>query len=449
MKIIIAGAGEVGFHLAKLLSYESHHIVLLDIDKSRLSYADRHLDIKTIYGDCTSLSTLKEANVDGTDLVIAVTSDQSTNITVCVFSKQLGAKKTIARVSNPEFIDGKDQLNIKALGIDEMISPEQLAADEMMLLLSQSGFTDTHNFDDGALKMIGFNLSESAKIVGLTVQEAAEYFPGLHFMPIAIQRFGSQYTLIPRGDTKFFKNDRVYFVTDDPGVEELYKLSGASKTSIKKVMILGGSNIGRSLAKQLSEKKFKVKLIEQNYEKALEIADNIPKAMIINADGHNVDVLEDESIREMDAFISVTENSETNIMSCLVAHSKRVPKTIALVENMDYFGLSQSIGINTLVNKKLIAANNIFRYIRKGEVIALTKLNNLNAELLEFEVKKDCKVCSGKIGDLKIPRTSVIAGVIRDGKGIIALGDFMIKKGDRVLVCSLPTSIHKVEKLFI
>jgi trk system potassium uptake protein TrkA len=449
MKIIIAGAGEVGFHLAKLLSYESHHIVLLDIDKSRLSYADRHLDIKTIYGDCTSLSTLKEANVDGTDLVIAVTSDQSTNITVCVFSKQLGAKKTIARVSNPEFIDGKDQLNIKALGIDEMISPEQLAADEMMLLLSQSGFTDTHDFDDGALKMIGFNLSESAKIVGLTVQEAAEYFPGLHFMPIAIQRFGSQYTLIPRGDTKFFKNDRVYFVTDDPGVEELYKLSGASKTSIKKVMILGGSNIGRSLAKQLSEKKFKVKLIEQNYEKALEIADNIPKAMIINADGHNVDVLEDESIREMDAFISVTENSETNIMSCLVAHSKRVPKTIALVENMDYFGLSQSIGINTLVNKKLIAANNIFRYIRKGEVIALTKLNNLNAELLEFEVKKDCKVCSGKIGDLKIPRTSVIAGVIRDGKGIIALGDFMIKKGDRVLVCSLPTSIHKVEKLFI
>jgi trk system potassium uptake protein TrkA len=449
MKIIIAGAGEVGFHLAKLLSYESHHIVLLDIDKSRLSYADRHLDIKTIYGDCTSLSTLKEANVDGTDLVIAVTSDQSTNITVCVFSKQLGAKKTIARVSNPEFIDGKDQLNIKALGIDEMISPEQLAADEMMLLLSQSGFTDTHDFDDGALKMIGFNLSESAKIVGLTVQEAAEYFPGLHFMPIAIQRFGSQYTLIPRGDTKFFKNDRVYFVTDDPGVEELYKLSGASKTSIKKVMILGGSNIGRSLAKQLSEKKFKVKLIEQNYEKALEIADNIPKAMIINADGHNVDVLGDESIREMDAFISVTENSETNIMSCLVAHSKRVPKTIALVENMDYFGLSQSIGINTLVNKKLIAANNIFRYIRKGEVIALTKLNNLNAELLEFEVKKDCKVCSGKIGDLKIPRTSVIAGVIRDGKGIIALGDFMIKKGDRVLVCSLPTSIHKVEKLFI
>lgn len=448
MKIIIAGAGEVGFHLAKLLSYESHNIVLIDIDKQRLAYADKHLDIKTLYGDSTSLNLLSDANVSHTDLVIAVTSSQSTNITICVISKQLGARKTIARVSNPEFIDCKDKLNIEQLGIDEMISPEHLAADEIMLLLSQSGFSDTYDFDEGALKMIGFNLSENAPFIGLTVEEAADYFPGLHFMPIAIQRHGTQYTLIPRGDTKFYKKDRVYFVTDTSGVEELYKLSGTSKRDIKNVMILGGSNIGRSLSKQLSEQKFKVKLIEKDEEKALEIADMQPKTLVINADGHNVDVLEDEHISEMDAFISVTENSETNIMSCLVANSKHVPKTIALVENMDYFQLSQSIGINTLVNKKLIAANNIFRYIRKGDIVALTKLNNLNAELLEFVVKPDSKICDGKIADLKIPRTSIIAGVIRDKEGIIALGDFVIKEGDRVLICSLPESIHKVEKLF-
>jgi len=448
MKIIIAGAGEVGFHLAKLLSYESHNIVLIDIDKQRLAYADKHLDIKTLYGDSTSLNLLSDANVSHTDLVIAVTSSQSTNITICVISKQLGARKTIARVSNPEFIDCKDKLNIEQLGIDEMISPEHLAADEIMLLLSQSGFSDTYDFDEGALKMIGFNLSENAPFIGLTVEEAADYFPGLHFMPIAIQRHGTQYTLIPRGDTKFYKKDRVYFVTDTSGVEELYKLSGTSKRDIKNVMILGGSNIGRSLSKQLSEQKFKVKLIEKDEEKALEIADMLPKTLVINADGHNVDVLEDEHISEMDAFISVTENSETNIMSCLVANSKHVPKTIALVENMDYFQLSQSIGINTLVNKKLIAANNIFRYIRKGDIVALTKLNNLNAELLEFVVKPDSKICDGKIADLKIPRTSIIAGVIRDKEGIIALGNFVIKEGDRVLICSLPESIHKVEKLF-
>lgn len=448
MKIIIAGSGEVGFHLAKLLSFESHNIVLIDIDKERLAYADKHLDIKTLYGDSTSLNILNDANISQTDLVIAVTSSQTTNITICVISKQLGAKKTIARVSNPEFIDCKDKLNIEQLGIDEMISPEHLAADEVMQLLSQSGFSDTYDFDGGVLKMIGFNLYDNAPFIGLTVEEAADYFPGLHFMPIAIQRHGTQYTIIPRGDTKFYKKDRVYFVTDTSGVEELYKLSGTSKRNIKNVMILGGSNIGRSLAKQLSEKKFKVKLIEKDNEKALEIADMLPKTLVINADGHNVDVLEDEHISEMDAFISVTENSETNIMSCLVANSKHVPKTIALVENMDYFQLSQSIGINTLVNKKLIAANNIFRYIRKGDIIALTKLNNLNAELLEFVVKPDSKICDGKISDLKLPRTSIIAGVIRDKEGIIALGDFVIKEGDRVLVCSLPESIHKVEKLF-
>lgn len=449
MKIIIAGAGEVGFHLAKLLSYESHHIVLLDIDKERLAYSDKHLDIKTIYGDSTSLSILNDANVAQTDLVIAVTSDQSTNITVCGIAKQLGAKKTIARVSNPEFIDCKDKFNINALGIDEMISPEHLAATEIIQLLSQSAFSDTYEFDDGVLKMIGFNLSEKAPFVGLTVKKAASYFPGLHFMPIAIQRNGTQYTLIPRGDTKFYKKDRVYFVTDASGVEELYKLSGTSKRDIKNVMILGGSNIGRNLAKELSEQKFKVKLIEKDTEKAYEIADMLPKTMVINADGHNVDVLEDEHISEMDAFISVTENSETNIMSCLVANSRQVPKTIALVENMDYFNLSQSIGINTLVNKKLIAANSIFRYIRKGDIVALTKLNNLNAELLEFVVKSTSKICDVKISELNLPRTSIIAGVIRNGEGIIALGDFVIKKGDRVLVCSLPQSIHKVEKLFV
>lgn len=449
MKIIIAGGGEVGFHLAKLLSYESHNIVLIDVDKERLAYADKNLDIKTIYGDATSLSLLGSANVEQTDLVIAVTSSQSTNITICVISKQLGADKTIARVSNSEFINCKEQLNIKQLGIDEMISPENLAAEEIMLLLNQSAFSDTHEFDDGELTMIGLNLSEKAPFVGLNVKEAANYFPGLHFMPIAIQRNGTQYTLIPRGDTKFYKKDRVYFVTDKSGVEELYKLSGTLKHQIKNVMILGGSSIGRSLAKELVNKNFKVKIIEKDPEKALEIADLLPKVLVINADGHNVDILVEENISEMDAFISVTENSETNIMSCLVANSKQVRKTIALVENMDYFQLSQSIGINTLVNKKLIAANNIFRYIRKGDIIALTKLNNLNAELLEFEVKPNSKICNSKIADIKIPRTSIIAGVVRNGEGIIALGDFGIKAGDRVLICSLPTSIHKVEKLFV
>lgn len=449
MKIIIAGAGEVGFHLAKLLSYESQDITLLDTDKESLSYADTHLDIRTIKGDATSIAILQDARVEGVDLVIAVTSSETTNITVCVLAKQLGATRTIARISNTEFIEHKELAGFSKFGIDELISPESLAASEIGLLLNQSGFSDSYEFEEGALTMVGTTLSKTAPFIGKSVKEAANIFPGLHFMPIAIQRIGTQYTLIPRGDTVFKEGDQVYFMTIAGGVEEIYKLTGKARQEIKNVMILGGSQIGYKTARDLCHSKLKIKLIEKNLERASDLADILPKALVLKGDGRNVKLLEEENIQDMDAFISVTGDSETNIMSCLVAKSKGVKKTIALVENMDYFQLSQSIGIDTLINKKLLAANNIFRYIRKGEVVAMTKLNNMNAELLEFMVRPSSEVEGKSIKDLDFPRSATIAGVVREGKGIIALGDFKIIKGDRVVVCCLPRSIKKVEKMFV
>jgi len=387
MKIIIAGAGEVGFHLAKLLSYESQEITLIDTDKDSLAYADTHLDIKVVRGDATSIAILKESNVANCELFIAVTASETTNITVCVLAKQLGAKKTIARITNTEFINHKDEVGFTKFGIDELISPESLAASEIELSLKQSSFNDTYEFEGGALTMIGLNLSKSASFVGKTVKEAAKIFPELHFVPIAIQRFGTQYTIIPRGDTKFKRGDSVVFITSEGGAEELCKLTGKANREIKNVMILG-------------------------------------------------------------AFIAVGANSETNIMSCLVAKSKGVKKSVALVENMDYFELSHSVGIETLINKKLLAANNIFRYIRKGEVVAMTKLSNMNAELLEFEVKATSAICNKYIKNINFPRSAIIGGIVRDGEGVIALGDFKIQEGDRVVVCSLLQSIKGVEKLF-
>ena len=449
MKIIIAGAGEVGFHLAKLLSYESQNITLIDTDKARLNYADSHLDIRVLKGDATSISLLKDAQVNGSDLVIGVTSSETTNITLCLLAKQLGCKRTIARISNTEFVDNKEAIKFSEMGIDELISPEELAASEIQLLLSQSAFNETHEFENGALIMVGISLPKSAPFVGKTVEEAAGIFPELHFMPIAMQRRGTQYTVIPRGDTVFKNGDQVYFITDKKGVEELYKLTGKKKEDIKNVMILGGSKVGFKTARELCSHKFNVKLIEKNKEKAFEIADSIPNALIINGDGRNVELLDEESLESMDAFIAVTGNSETNIMSCLVARSKKIKKTIALVENMDYFQLSQSIGIDTLINKKLLAANNISRFIRKGEVVELTRLNNLNAEILEFVVKDSSKVCEAIIRDLDFPRSAIIGGVIRNGQGLIALGDFEIQPGDRVVVCCTPDAITKIEKLFL
>ncbi|MEH6535246.1 MAG: Trk system potassium transporter TrkA [Psychroserpens sp.] len=449
MKIIIAGAGEVGFHLAKLLSYESQEITLIDTDKNSLAYANDHLDIRVIKGDVTSISILKEARINTSGLFIAVTSSETTNITACVLAKQLGAKKTIARISNSEFLDEKDDVGFAKFGIDELISPEILAAAEIELLLNQYGFNDTYEFEEGKLTMLSLRLSRTASFVGKTVREAAQVFPELHFVPIAIQRFGTQYTIIPRGDTEFKEGDKVVFMTSKGGDEELFELSGKVKAELKNIMILGGSKIGYKTARDLCESKYKVKLIESDKNIAFECADDLPNALVINGDGRNVELLEEENISEMDAFISVTGNSETNIMSCLVAKSKGVKKTIALVENMDYYQLSQSIGIDTLINKKLLAANNIFRYIRRGEVLAMTKLSNMNAELLEFEITSKSKITKNVIKDLDFPRSAIIGGVIRNDVGLIPLGDFKIEVGDKVVVCCLPRSITKVERFFL
>jgi len=448
MKIIIAGAGEVGFHLAKLLSYESQEITLIDTNKESLTYADNHLDIKVIKGDATSISNLKEARVQISDLVIAVTSSETTNITTCVLAKQLGAKKAIARISNQEFIDQKEEVGFINFGIDELISPESLASTEIKLVLDQSAFDDTYEFENGALTMLGLNLSRTALFVGKSVKDAAKLIPEIHFVPIAIQRYGTQHTIIPRGDTIFKERDHVVFITSKGGDEELCKLTGKVKTAIKNVMILGGGRIGSRVAKDLTQNKYNVKLIEKNKERAFELADELPNTLVLGGDGRNVDLLDEENIADMGAFISVTGNSETNIMSCLVAKSKGVRKTIALVENMDYFELSHSIGIDTLINKKLLAANNIFRYIRKGEVVAMTKLNNMNAELLEFVVKPTSKICNKIIRELNFPKSAIIGGIIRNEEAIIALGGFKVEAGDRVVVCSLPRSLKKVESFF-
>jgi trk system potassium uptake protein TrkA len=391
---------------------------------------------------------LKESNIANADLFVSVTSSQTANITSCVLAKQLGAKRTIARISNTEFIEHKDEVGFETLGIDELISPESLASSEIELLLNQSVFNDTYAFEDGALTMLGLTLSADAKIIDKQVKVAAQLLSDIHFIPIAIQRYGSHLTLIPRGDTVFKEGDRVVFITSEGGDEELCKLTGKRKTQIKDIMILGGGQIGAITAKELSKTDFNIKIVEKSKERALELADQLSNALVINGDGRNVELLEEENINAMDAFISVTGNSETNIMSCLVAKSKGVKKTIALVENMDYFALSHSIGVDTLINKKLLAANSIFRYVRKGEVVAMTKLANMKAELLEFVVKPTSRICYQFIKEVDFPRAAIIGGVIRNESGIIALGDFKIEPGDRVVVCCLPEAISKVERLF-
>ena len=449
MKIIIAGAGEVGYHLAKLLSFESQDITLIDNNESNINFAENKLDIKTIEGDSTSISVLKKADVENSDLVVSLTSSESTNFTTCFLSKQLGAKRTIARISNVEFMENSNSIDFNSIGIDVLISPENLANEEIKHLINESAFSTSHDFEEGILKMMGIKLSKNAPFIGKTVMEAASVFPGIHFMPIALKREDSETTIIPRGNTIFCESDQVYFITNKKGLNELYNLIGSVKQEINNVMILGAGRVGSKLAKDLSEKGLNVKLVEKNKDKATQLAEDLNNVMVLNVDGRNIDFLVEENLDNMDAFIATTGNSETNIMSCLMAKSKNIKKTIALVENMDYFNLSQSIGIDTLINKKLLAANDIFKYVRKGEIVELAKLSNMDAEIVEFVVNEKSKVLNKKIIDLNFPLDAIIGGVIRGGNGLIVLGDFEIKIGDRVLVCSTPEGLKKVESLFL
>ena len=448
MKIIIAGAGEVGFHLAKLLAIEQQEIILIDKDQEKLSQAAQSLDVATIKGNSTSYKTLEEANVSAADLLIAVTSSEQTNITTTIIGKHLGAKRTVARISNTEYLAQKEKLDLCNLGIDELISPESLAAAEIKRLLKDIAFTDTFDFDNGLLSLIGVNITGSSVLKGKTMQETKLLEGEQRFVTVAILRENK--TIIPHGDNLFKEGDHAYFIAPPKGVGRVVELAGNGrvKEDLKNIMILGGSRVGFHAAKRLSRKKFNVKLIEQDKEKCFELADALKNVMVINGDGRDVELLEAEGIDKMDAFIAVTGNSETNIISCLVAKNHKVKKTISLVENVDYIHLSQNVGVDTMINKKLIAANFIFRYIRKGDVISLISIHGVDAEILEFIVKAGSKITRKEIKALNFPQNAIIGGVVRNGVGYVANGDFQFRPQDRAVVLCKPECIHAVERFF-
>lgn len=445
MKIIIAGAGEVGFHLAKLLRKESHSIVLIDIDSSILSRADAELDLLTIHGNAYSLSVLDKAGIADTDLLIAVTASETANLTIATLGKQLGAKKTISRVHNAEFHKLKDRLDLEQLGIDVIISPEELASKEIIRLLRRSSFTNAFDFEFGKLTLLGVYLEEGASLIGQKIADGISFELKHQFKIIAVERNGNP--IIPAQDFIYAEHDHVFFLCLPTGIVQIRELCGKQKLEVKNVMILGGGNIGFNTAKKLSRRK-NVKLIESDVKRSVDLADLLPNTLVINDDGHNVHLLEDENIGEMDAFIAVTGNSETNIMSCLVAKNHGVKKTIAMVENMDYINLSQTIGIDTLINKKLIAANNIFRYVRHADILNIAGIHGIDAEAIEIQVNENSKATQKTIGELKLPSDAIIGGIIRNDEGLIAYPAFQIEANDKVVIFALPDSIKKTLAYF-
>ena len=446
MRIIIAGASEIGIHIARLLANEAKDITLIDNDPEKLKRATSFLDVATVEGKSTSYKVLQEANVSKADLMIAVTTYEENNLVTAIIAKKLGAKKTIARISNIEFHYDRDKLDIKDLGIDEVISPESLAAKEIQRLLRETAITDNFDFENGKLTLIGIFLGKQNLLIDKTLRETAHLNKNFNFIAVAILR--NKKTIIPRGTTKFEENDHVYYIANLKGVKQVLELTGnKKKKDIKDIMILGGSKVGFHTAKMLSEK-YKVKLIEKDKEKCFTLADLLPNVLVVNGNARDVTLLEKEGIGQVDVFIAVTGDSEMNIISSLVAKNSKAHKTIALVENIDYIHLSQNIGVDTLINKKLIAANFIFRYVRKGSVVSITSIHGVNSEILEFKVKDGSRITRKKLKNMNFPKSAIIGGVIRNGEGYIAMGDFQFKPNDKVVVLAKQECIHKIESYF-
>ena len=445
MKIIITGAGAVGYHIAKMMASEAQDIYLIDQNKDRLHYVKSHIDVYAIHGDAKSISILKEANIESCDLLIAVTESEETNLLVSILAKKFGAKRTIARINNLELNEEQNIKLFNSLGIDTLISPVKLAAEEILRLVRNSVFTDDHEFENGKLTVFGISIDDSSPLKNKTISQSAYLNPDLDFKPIALHR--REDTIIVNSDTLILENDIVYFISNQESINNVIEICGKECFDIKNIMILGGSSIG-VLAAQMLENEYNVILIEKNKELCEEIAAELKSALVLNIDGRDVAAIEEEGLADMDAFIAVTGDSESNIMSSLVAKNHNVKKTIARVENIDYIHLSQNIGIDTLINKKIIAASNIFKYVRKGNVEAIANLHGVDAEIIEFIVKPNSKVTTKRIGDLKFPKTANISGVVRNNVGFIPFGEFQLEAGDRAVVFSLTETVHEIEKFF-
>lgn len=445
MRIVIAGAGEVGTHLAKMLSNENHDIVVIDPKENRLRPLDNTMDLMTIQGSATNMEVLKEVLEGKTDLYISVAHSEDTNIASSIMAKKMGARKCIARIDNKESLFPGNIQFYNELGIDYLIYPELIAAKEVISLLQETGTTDFMDFSGGNLALYVQKLEKNAPVIDHTLQEIAKKNRKLNFRAVAIKR--GEETIIPRGDELFKEGDLVYVITTPKGADEMLRFSGKENILVKNIMILGGSRIGKTIAKNL-ERKYNIKIIDKDPDKCSLMADILDNSLIINGDGREASLLEEEGLKNMDAFISVTGNSETNILACLLAKKMGVKKTIAEVENMEFIELAENSGLESIINKKLSAASRIVRFTASSQISQIKCMIGSEAEVMEYIVPEGALISEGKLRDIHFPKDAIVGGVIHNGSGYIANGDTQIKTNDRVAVFALPTAIPKLEKYF-
>ncbi len=448
MNIIIAGAGEIGVHLGKMLSNEQHDIVVIDTNEEKLKTLSASMDVLTIFGSATSIETLIDAGIQKADLLIAVAASEETNITSAILGKKLGAQRSIARIDNQEYIETKHRTYFNDLGIDYMIFPESIAAKEVIGLLHQIGTSDSVEFSGGRLNLYVLKVEDkNSLIVNKTLNEVVQENENSLFRAVAIKRNGD--TIIPKGEDKIQVNDIIYVIANKPGITELMRDTGKEKGVANSIMIIGGSRIGKNIVEGLGNH-HNIKLIEMDRSKSYRLSNSLKNALVINGDGRDLELLREEKLSHMDAFVAVTGSSETNILSCLHAKSLGVPIAIAEVENFNYIDLAENLGIDAIVNKKISSASRIFRFTTSttGEVTSVKCLRGTQAEVMEFIVKPGAKVTKGNLNEIHFLEDAIIGGVTRGENSFIAKGDTKIEPNDRVIVFALPSVLKEIGKYF-
>lgn len=451
MKIVIAGAGEVGSHLAKMLNNETNEVTVIDVREDRLEALAASTDVITVEGNPSTIKVLQQAGVPYADLFIAVnpSESQDVNIVSAMLAKKLGSKKVTARINNEEYLTYENKYLFTEMGIDLLFYPEKIAAGEIVDLLKRSATTDSLEFARGKLQVAVFKLEEESELIGMNMMEFSSVAAteGLKFRVVAISR--NDETIIPKFDTKFKYHDLVFIISKREGMDMLMKYIGKENIEVKNLMILGGSPIGEMVAKQLSRQLDSIKLIEINKEKCLDLSEKLPSnVVVVNGDGRNSDMLLEESIRDYDAFVAVTNNSETNILACVAAKSLGVPRAIAEVENLEYIRLAESMGVDAVINKKLITAGRIFKFTLSSKVRFIKYMSGTKAEVLEYIVSPGSAITRNMLKDMNFPKNAIIGGIIRGNESFIAVGDTQIQAYDRVAVFALPDAVKEVDKFF-
>jgi trk system potassium uptake protein TrkA len=445
MKIVIIGAGEVGFYLAQRLSYEKHDLVVIDADPEKCAKAREGLDVAVVEGNGSSQSVLVEAGLESADMLIAASAVDEINILACMVAARMGVKRKVARVRNPDYYGPASILRAEDLGVDLFIHPEEEVIQEITRLLMRASASEVIEFENGKILVVGLKLDVHCANLGKPLKDIGTEEQRKNLRIVAMLR--GEKTIIPTGDDTLTRNDQIFVVTKRESLPELLALTGKTDQKLDKIMVLGGGKIGTGLACGL-EDQIGVTLVESNKEKSVRLACQLKKTEVFQADGTEIDTLAREGLLGMDAFVAVTSDDEINIISCLLAKHLGIHKTIALVNRTTYLPLMPVIGIDNTVNVRLSTANAILRFIRRGSILSVATFHGIDAEAIEFEVREDEKVTKKPLKNLRLPAGALVAAIVRGGDVFVPYGSSVIEPGDKVIVFALPEAIPAIEKRF-